>query len=239
MKTHLGSASRFSTLLALALMLAACAQAPKSAPVPSPAPATPPIAAVDAPVPPAPRPDPALITSKQGIITVQRALIALGYTSGKADGKIGRATIQALIASEKDHGLPVDVRLTIGLAEKIRSAAEEAVHATVITVHPGDFLIYSDGKEEIATTERSLLWDQDPPGALIAIRPAMGGWPAAARAGLDWALTHALETPASSTPLKWSSTGVDEQFEIRTYAQLTPREASLVGGDPAKCRRFE
>ena len=77
------------------------------------------------------------------------------------------------------------------------------------------------------------------PRALVAVRPAMGSWPAAAKAGLDWALTHALDTPASAAPLKWSSTGVEEEFEIRTYASLTAREAGLVGGDPSSCRRFE
>src|SRR6185312_1963261 len=104
---------------------------------------------------------------------------------------------------------------------------------------PGDFLIYSDGEEEVAGAAHSVTWESDSGKALVAIRPAMGGWPAAAKAGLDWALTHALETPASPLPIIWSSTGVAEQFQIRTFAALTAREAGLVGGDPSSCRKFE
>jgi hypothetical protein len=74
---------------------------------------------------------------------------------------------------------------------------------------------------------------------LIAIRPFTANWPSAARAGLDWALAHALETPASTTPVLWSSTAVPPHFEIHAYAALSPRDAGLPGGDGPSCRRFD
>ena len=231
---------RFAAPLTLALALAACAHTPPPAPAPPPAP-PPPVAVVEPPpAPPAPRPDPYLLKGKQAILSVQKALISLGYKIKKPDGTVGPATEKALAAFQKDRGLPQDAKLTLGLADKIRAAADEGrITATAIAVRPGDFLIYSDGEEEVASAERSATWESDVPRALVAVRPAMGGWPAAAKAGLDWALTHALDAPASPAPIKWSSTGVEEQFEIRTYAALTAREAGLVGGDPSSCRKFE
>jgi peptidoglycan hydrolase-like protein with peptidoglycan-binding domain len=74
---------------------------------------------------------------------------------------------------------------------------------------------------------------------LIAIRPFTANWPSAARAGLDWALAHALETPVSATPVLWSSTAVPPHFEIHAYAALSPRDAGLPGGDGPSCRRFD
>ena len=210
---------RFLLIAAPALILAACMTPPKPAPAPAPAapPPTPPVAAVELPPPPAPPSDPYLVKNKAAILQVQKALAAF----------------------QKDRGLPENPKLTLGLADKIRSAADAGrVTVTVLAVRPGDFLVYSDGEEEVASAGRDTTWETDQPHALVAIRPAMGGWPAAAKAGLDWALTHALETE-SRNPIIWSSTGVDQQFEIRTYPSLTQREAGLVGGDPSSCRRFE
>jgi peptidoglycan hydrolase-like protein with peptidoglycan-binding domain len=192
------------------------------------------------PPPPAPPSNPYLVKGKAAILQVQKALVSLGYKIKKPDGTLGPATEKALAAFLKDRGLPEDSKLTLGLADKIRAAADEGrVTITAIAVRPGDFLVYSDGEEEVASAERSTTWEQDTPRALVAIRPGMASWPAAAKAGLDWALTHALDTPATAAPVKWSSTGVEEEFEIRTYASLTAREAGLVGGDPSSCRRFE
>ena len=225
-----------------ALMLAACAQTPKpAAPPPTPPPPAPVAEAPPPPPPPpAPRLDPYLVNGKAQILQVQKALVSLGYRIKKPDGKIDPATVKALAAFEKDRGLPDDPKLTLTLADKIRAAADGGrVTVTAIAVHPGDFLVFSDGEEEVASADRSLVWESEDAKALVAIRPAMGGWPAAARAGLDWALTHALDEPASGKPLHWSSTGVEEQFEIKTFPALTAREAGLVGGDPSSCRRFE
>jgi peptidoglycan hydrolase-like protein with peptidoglycan-binding domain len=73
---------------------------------------------------------------------------------------------------------------------------------------------------------------------LIAVRPSTGGWPSAARTGLDWAVTHALET--SGVPVQWSSTGVAPHFEIKAGAKIAGQEAGLTGKNAAlSCRRFD
>jgi hypothetical protein len=75
---------------------------------------------------------------------------------------------------------------------------------------------------------------------LIALRPATAGWPAAARTGLDWALTHQLEARSSGTPAEWSSTGVASHFEIKASASITGQQAGLPSKYAAlSCRRFE
>jgi peptidoglycan hydrolase-like protein with peptidoglycan-binding domain len=75
---------------------------------------------------------------------------------------------------------------------------------------------------------------------LVALRPFTNDWPSAARTGLDWALTHALEAATPSAPVQWSSTGVAPHFEIRAAARLSGQEAGF-GGKYAQqaCRRFE
>ena len=74
---------------------------------------------------------------------------------------------------------------------------------------------------------------------LVAIRPVTGDWPSAARTGLDWALTHALDTPGN-VAVQWSSTGVSPHFEISAGVSLAGREAGLSGQYAAlACRRFE
>ena len=75
---------------------------------------------------------------------------------------------------------------------------------------------------------------------LIAVRPVTTGWPSAARTGLDWALTHALETPILTAPVLWSSTAVPPHFEIHAAALLSPHDAGLPGGTATpSCRRFD
>ena len=75
---------------------------------------------------------------------------------------------------------------------------------------------------------------------LVAIRPVTANWPSAARLGLDWAVTHALET-AVITPVSWSSTGVAPHFQISAVgATLSGHDAGLGGRYAAlPCRRFE
>jgi hypothetical protein len=85
--------------------------------------------------------------------------------------------------------------------------------------------------------------EQDGAGAsrmLIAIRPSTANWPAAARTGLDWAITHALEAPASDSPVAWSSTGVARHFEVRAFGKISGQELGLAAKYAGlNCRRFE
>jgi peptidoglycan hydrolase-like protein with peptidoglycan-binding domain len=75
---------------------------------------------------------------------------------------------------------------------------------------------------------------------LVAVRPFTGDWPAAARTGLDWALTHALSDMPAGTPVQWSSTGVTPHFEIKAGVKLPGQEAGLAGKNAAlSCRRFD
>jgi Putative peptidoglycan binding domain len=75
---------------------------------------------------------------------------------------------------------------------------------------------------------------------LVAIRPVTANWPSAARTGLDWAVTHALDT-AVITPVPWSSTGVSPHFQISAMgATLSGHDAGLSGRYAAlPCRRFD
>jgi hypothetical protein len=81
-------------------------------------------------------------------------------------------------------------------------------------------------------------WEQESKGGLVAIRPSTAGWPPAARAGLDWATSHALEV-AGGPLIPWSSTGVEQHFEIYATRILSSREAALAGDLGQSCRHFE
>ena len=75
---------------------------------------------------------------------------------------------------------------------------------------------------------------------LIAARPITANWPLAARAGLDWALSHALDDAAEKSSLLWSSTGVAPHFDIKVSARIKGSEAGLGKAfAAASCRRFE
>lgn len=230
------ASSRFAGV-AIMLLVGACTAKPQPAPEPvvAAAPEPPP-----PPPPPAPPPDPGLVTDKAAIAQAQRVLLQLGYKLGKPDGVEGPATERAIQAFQKEHGLAEEGRLTLSLVARLKTALAAAnAKAAIIALRQGDMLIYNDGEVEFAAAGREVQWEQSDPRELVAIRPDMGDWPAAAKAGLDWALTHALDEPPARKPLKWSSTGVARHFEIRTFAALTPREAGLVGGSPQYCRRYE
>lgn len=231
---NVSSAVMRAALLLAVLTLAACSQSPKPALPPVVAP--PPPAPVAAVLPPAPDLD--LVTDPRAIAAAQRALNLLGYDVGKPDGVIGPATRRVLLAFQKDHGLTEDGRLTLSIVERLKILTAELSRPVMVAVAPGDTLHYSDGTVEVAAAERSLPWEQRKGAAsLVAARPSTAGWPAEAKAGLDWAVTHALDV--SGPPLEWSSTGVTARFEIRTYPTLTPREAALAGPAAQTCHRFE
>jgi hypothetical protein len=73
---------------------------------------------------------------------------------------------------------------------------------------------------------------------LIAVRPITAGWPLAARAGLDWALSHALDDAAAKSSVQWSSTGVAPHFDIKVSARIKGGEVGKSFA-AASCRRFE
>jgi hypothetical protein len=66
---------------------------------------------------------------------------------------------------------------------------------------------------------------------LVAIQPGSRGWPPAARAGLDWALQHALESMSSEEQIEWSSSAVETRVTIK------PRPL-FERGDGKTCRNF-
>lgn len=66
---------------------------------------------------------------------------------------------------------------------------------------------------------------------LVAIRPGGTGWPAAARAGLDWAIQDALNEQPVGSGAEWSSTSVQAKFEIMPTG-------SRAADDGQTCRTF-
>lgn len=178
-----------------------------------------------------------VITDPPTIKAAQQTLVLLGYGAGKADGVIGGATRTAIRAFQKDHRLGQDGELSFVLMKILTDVAEEAQRGELI-LRQGDVLVYDNGQTEAVKAKRIISWNAEGSKKLMAVRPATSAWPAAARAGLEWALTHALDAPAGASETKWSSTGVNEQFQIRTYA-LLQREIDLVGDESGSCRRFE
>ncbi|HSS13074.1 MAG TPA: peptidoglycan-binding domain-containing protein, partial [Rhizomicrobium sp.] len=183
-------------------------------------------------------PEPDQVSDERAIAAVQRALGQLGDTVGAADGVMGPATRRAILAFQKDHGLAEDGRLTLALANLLSNLAAQLPKTNTITVAAGDVLLFGDGSKEIAKAERVVAWDMEGAGGLVAIRPSTAGWPPAARAGLDWATSHALDV-AGGPPIAWSSTGVDQHFEIQATPVLSARETALAGAIAQSCRHFE
>jgi hypothetical protein len=60
----------------------------------------------------------------------QRALLALGYDPGTADGVVGVNTRKALRAWQKAKGLPADGHLTQGLSQQLQAEAGPRLQAT-------------------------------------------------------------------------------------------------------------
>jgi peptidoglycan hydrolase-like protein with peptidoglycan-binding domain len=179
-----------------------------------------------------------LVTDSRAIAAAQHALVQLGYDVGKPDGVAGPTTRRGILAFQKEHALIEDGLLTNIVADKLKILLAEKARAGVLTVGSGDTLIYSDGSVEIAATEHVVQWEEGTGArAFVAIRPSTVGWPPAAKAGLEWATTHALDMPGP--PVQWSSTGVSQHFEIRTSPELSQREIALAGPGAQSCRRFE
>lgn len=223
-------------LLTLALWAASCSHPSKpQTQTIAPAATIPHVGMVDRAPAELPPPDQDLVTDERAILAAQRALNELGYGTGKADGMNGPTTRRAIQAFQKDHGLTADGRLTLALVKMLKSLVAQSPRSMSITVAAKDSIIYSDGSIDSAGHERVVQWDQGGSRAIVAVRPSTHSWPPAARAGLDWATTHALDD-TNGAPVQWSSTGVDFQFEIRVFPTLSSREAAIAG---PSCRRFE
>ncbi|HEX3754445.1 MAG TPA: peptidoglycan-binding domain-containing protein [Rhizomicrobium sp.] len=178
-------------------------------------------------------PAPDLISEPAAILSVQEALNELGYDAGKPDGIAGPSTHKAVARFQRDHNLVEDGRLTPVIAEDIKT------HVDSLTIAVGDVMIFSDGASEISAVEHTIQWAVPDRGrSVVAVRPSTGSWPSAARTGLDWAITHALDLSHAGSSVEWSSTGVHSRFEIRTFPALSQREMEIVGPDQL-CRRFE
>lgn len=74
---------------------------------------------------------------------------------------------------------------------------------------------------------------EDKETALELVAVELGGqdWPAAARAGLDWAMQHALENEASGRAVEWESSALPGHIEIEALADI-----DYAGSE--NCRRF-
>jgi peptidoglycan hydrolase-like protein with peptidoglycan-binding domain len=229
-----GRLSGLAVLASVVLLVASCSQPAK--PLPQIVTAAPP--PVAAPVP-APTPDQDLVTDERAIAAAQRALTQLGYNAGKPDGVTGPATRRAILVFQKDHALAEDGRLTFTLANMLNTLLAQLPKVNATTVAAGDTVIFGDGSVEIARGERAVTWEQDGSRGIVAIRPSTAGWPPAARAGLEWATTHALDVGGSGPPVQWASTGVDQHFEIYISTTLSPRETALAGNAAQSCHHFE
>jgi peptidoglycan hydrolase-like protein with peptidoglycan-binding domain len=218
--------------LLLALLLSACSQLPKVAPTPVP-PLTPVSTSVAAP-----RPAPNVVTEPRAVAATQRALVLLGYDTGKPDGANGPATRRAILSFQRDHALAEDGLITVALLDTLNTLVAQLQKKGPVVVAAGDLIIFEDGSTEIVKRERAFQREQDSGRGVVAIRPSTVGWPPAARAGLDWAIVHALDVD-SLEPVQWSSTGVDQRFEINATTVLSPRESQLVGANAHACRHFE
>jgi peptidoglycan hydrolase-like protein with peptidoglycan-binding domain len=223
-------------LLALGLLAASCSQSARTRPQTIATPSAPSVTGAQAHASLS-APDRDLVTDEREILAAQRALTELGYNTGKADGMNGLATRRALQAFQKDHGLAEDGRLTFALAKMLNILLAQLPKSMSITVAAGDSIIFSDGSVDRSGHERVVQWGQEGSRAILAVRPSTADWPPAARAGLEWATTHALNE-GNGDPVQWSSTGVVQHFEIRVFPTLSPQEAALAGAGPS-CRHFE
>ena len=73
--------------------------------------------------------------------------------------------------------------------------------------------------------------EQDRHVEVVAIRPGGKGWPPAARAGLGWALQHALESMSTDEQIEWSSSAIETRVTIRPSTRFER-------GDGKTCRNY-
>ncbi len=73
--------------------------------------------------------------------------------------------------------------------------------------------------------------EQDRHVEVVAIRPGGKGWPPAARAGLGWALQHALESMSTDEQIEWSSSAIETRVTIKPSTRFER-------GDGKTCRNY-
>lgn len=218
----------------LAMMLvASCAQPSKNGIINAPAAPPPSTVSIQASAP-----EKSATLDARMIAAAQKALAQLGYQVGTVDGVYGPATRLAIQAFQRDRGLPEDGQVTASLIVMLTNVAAQAPKINSTAVLPGDLLLYGDGSRDTAKSAQLILWDADTKGGIVAIRPSTAGWPPAARAGLDWAVSHALDV-AGGPPIPWSSTGVQQKFTIFATPVLTSRETALADRSARICRHLE
>ena len=86
------------------------------------------------------------------VVSLQNRLIALGYLTGSADGKFGRATRNALIAFQKANGLVRD-----GVAGAKTLAALQSTSVVSNTVETGTTLKIGSASSAVATLQNRLI----------------------------------------------------------------------------------
>ncbi len=86
------------------------------------------------------------------VVSLQNRLIALGYLTGSADGKFGRATREALIAFQKANGLVRD-----GVAGAKTLAALQSATVVGNTVESGTTLKIGSVNSAVATLQNRLI----------------------------------------------------------------------------------
>jgi peptidoglycan hydrolase-like protein with peptidoglycan-binding domain len=64
---------------------------------------------------------------------------------------------------------------------------------------------------------------------LVAVSPGASGWPSEARTGLEWAVSHALDS--DGRPVSWESSAIAARFIIEPGGRVD-------AGHPGQCRRF-
>ncbi len=65
-----------------------------------------------------------IVYDRQSVSSVQSGLYDLGYDPGPADGQMGPKTRSAIMAYQKDSGLPASGKLTAGLVERVKTDAK-------------------------------------------------------------------------------------------------------------------
>ncbi len=128
---------------------------------------------------------------------------------------------------------------------KVRSAVRITVPAGSFDTIP----IICDAFRQPSGPKRTVAWNYAPaighfirrlenmgdgqqkPVELVAVELGGRDWPAAARAGLDWALQHTLENESSGQQVDWESSALPGHIEIQALAEIDD-----VGSET--CRRF-